>query len=109
MAWEAFGRANGVSSLEALRSAIAKFRTNPTLPSTDIGSTALVQPVFFPATFGSICRHHGLQVFSAVSAIRLTIPKVCICGIVYWRQRKCLQLLALQDLLKNKRDLVHLR
>jgi putative restriction endonuclease len=48
-AWEAFGRANGVSSLEALRSAIAQFRTNPTLSSTDIGSTILVEPVFFPA------------------------------------------------------------
>jgi len=51
IAWETFGRANGVSSLEALRSAIAKFRTSPTLPSTDIGSTVLVQPVFFPADF----------------------------------------------------------
>lgn len=48
MAWEAFGRANGVSSLEALRGAIAKFRTGATLPSTDIGSTILVEPVFFP-------------------------------------------------------------
>jgi putative restriction endonuclease len=47
-AWEAFGRANGVSSLEALRSAIAQFRTNPTFSSTDIGSTVLVEPVFFP-------------------------------------------------------------
>jgi putative restriction endonuclease len=48
-AWEAFGRANGVSSLEGLRSAIAKFRTGTTLPSTDIGSTILVEPVFLPA------------------------------------------------------------
>ncbi len=47
-AWEAFGRANGVSSLEALRIAIAQFRSHPTLSSTDIGSTVLVQPVFFP-------------------------------------------------------------
>ena len=50
MAWETFGRANGVSSLEGLRSAIAQLRTNITvLPSTDIGSTILVQPVFFPS------------------------------------------------------------
>jgi putative restriction endonuclease len=48
-AWEAFGRANGVLSLESLRSAIAQFRSNPTLSSTDIGSTILVEPVFFPA------------------------------------------------------------
>src|SRR4051812_30043835 len=48
-AWEAFGRANGVSSLEALRDAIAQFRTDPTLSSTDIGSTILVEPTFFPA------------------------------------------------------------
>src|SRR5712692_7629589 len=47
-AWETFGRANGVSSLEALRNAIAKFRAETTLPSTDIGVTVLVEPVFFP-------------------------------------------------------------
>jgi putative restriction endonuclease len=50
MAWETFGRANGVSSLEGLRKAIAQFRTNVTVgPSTHIGSTVLVQPVFFPS------------------------------------------------------------
>jgi putative restriction endonuclease len=50
MAWEAFGRGNGVSSLEGLRSAIAQLRTNvAVLPSTDIGSTVLVEPVFFPS------------------------------------------------------------
>jgi putative restriction endonuclease len=48
-AWETFGRANGVSSLEALRRAIANLRTNIAVgPSTDIGSTILVEPVFFP-------------------------------------------------------------
>jgi putative restriction endonuclease len=50
MAWETFGRANGVSSLEGLRTAIAQLRTNiAVVPSTDIGSTILVQPVFFPS------------------------------------------------------------
>lgn len=50
MAWETFGRGNGVSSLEGLRSVIAQFRTNVTVvPSTEIGSTVLVQPVFFPS------------------------------------------------------------
>ena len=50
MAWETFGRSNGVSSLEGLRSAIAQLRTNIAIvPSTDIGSTILVQPVFFPS------------------------------------------------------------
>src|SRR5207248_7607834 len=50
MAWETFGRSNGVPSLEALRSAIAHLRTNiAVLPSTDIGSTILVQPVFLPS------------------------------------------------------------
>jgi putative restriction endonuclease len=48
-AWEAFGRANGMSSLEALRTAIAQFRTETTLFSTDIGCTILVEPFFFPA------------------------------------------------------------
>jgi len=48
-AWETFGRANGVSSLEGLRRAIANLRTNIAVgPSSDIGSTILVQPVFFP-------------------------------------------------------------
>lgn len=49
IAWETFGRANGVSSLEKLRDAIARLRTNiQVVPSTDIGSTVLVQPIFFP-------------------------------------------------------------
>lgn len=47
-AWEAFGRANGVPSLEALCLSIAKFRPGPILPSTNIGSTILVEPLFFP-------------------------------------------------------------
>jgi len=48
-AWDAFGRANGTASLEGLRSAIARLRTNITVqPSTDIGCTILVEPVFFP-------------------------------------------------------------
>jgi putative restriction endonuclease len=50
MAWETFGRSNGVSSLEGLRRAIAQLRTNiAVLPSTNIGSTILVQPIFFPS------------------------------------------------------------
>jgi hypothetical protein len=107
-AWEAFGRANGVPSLEALRSAIAQFRTNPTLSSTDIGSTILVEPVFLPPTFGSIYRPPGRQVFSGASFIRQTMLKACTCGIVCWKRRKCLPLLPQQDLQKNKYDLVHL-
>lgn len=47
-AWEAFGRGNGVASLEALRSAIAKFRTEPVSPATNIGTTILLEPIFFP-------------------------------------------------------------
>jgi putative restriction endonuclease len=49
MAWETFGRANGVSSLEGLCNAIALFRTNTSVGlATNIGSTVLVQPIFFP-------------------------------------------------------------
>lgn len=49
MAWETFGRANGVASFEALRSAIAKLRAgNVAAPSTNIGCTVLVEPVFLP-------------------------------------------------------------
>ena len=50
IAWETFGRANGVSSLGGLRNAIAQFRTNVSVGlSTNVGSTVLVQPVFFPS------------------------------------------------------------
>jgi putative restriction endonuclease len=49
VAWETFGTANGVSSLEGLLSEIGNLQTNIAVgPSTDIGSTILVQPVFFP-------------------------------------------------------------
>jgi putative restriction endonuclease len=49
MAWETFGRGNGVPSLEGLRNAIAQLRPSAAvLPSTSIGSTVLVEPVFFP-------------------------------------------------------------
>jgi putative restriction endonuclease len=49
MAWETFGRANGVSSLEALQNAIAEYRTNVVVgPATNIGCTVLVEPIFFP-------------------------------------------------------------
>ena len=50
MAWETFGRLNGVSSLENLCRAIAQFRTGISVGiSTNIGSTVLLQPVFFPS------------------------------------------------------------
>jgi putative restriction endonuclease len=48
IAWDSFGRANGVSSLEKLRSAIAEYRTNPVGLMTNIGCTVLVEPVFLP-------------------------------------------------------------
>jgi putative restriction endonuclease len=49
MAWETFGRANGVASFEALRNAIARLRAgNVAVPSTNIGCTVLVEPVFLP-------------------------------------------------------------
>lgn len=47
IAWETFGRANGMASLEELRSSIARFRTNTSVGlATDIGCTVLVQPIF---------------------------------------------------------------
>jgi putative restriction endonuclease len=49
IAWESFGRANGVASFEALRSTIAEYRTDSNVsPMTNIGCTILVEPVFFP-------------------------------------------------------------
>jgi putative restriction endonuclease len=49
LAWESFGRANGVASFEALRSRIATYRTGTAVgPMTNIGCTILVEPVFLP-------------------------------------------------------------
>jgi putative restriction endonuclease len=49
IAWETFGRANGMPSFESLRSAIARLRAgNIAVPSTNIGCTVLVEPVFLP-------------------------------------------------------------
>jgi len=49
LAWDSFGRANGVSSFEALRNKIAAFRSGePVGPMTNIGCSILVEPVFFP-------------------------------------------------------------
>src|ERR1043166_267090 len=49
IAWETFGRANGGPSFEALRNSIARLRAgNVAVPSTNIGCTVLVEPVFLP-------------------------------------------------------------
>ena len=49
LAWESFGRANGVASFESLRSAIAAYRGGqPVGPMANIGCTILVEPVFLP-------------------------------------------------------------
>src|SRR5271170_7030024 len=49
IAWDSFGRANGISSFEGLRSAIAEYRPNTRVgPMTNIGCSVLVEPVFFP-------------------------------------------------------------
>ena len=49
MAWETFGRANGVPTFADLRNAIARLRaSNVAVPSTNIGCTVLVEPVFLP-------------------------------------------------------------
>lgn len=50
IAWETFGRANGVGSLEALRNAIAEYRSGQAVGlMTNIGCTILVEPVFLPS------------------------------------------------------------
>lgn len=49
IAWDSFGRSNGVPSFEALRNAIAAYRKDPVGPMTNIGCTILVDPVFFPS------------------------------------------------------------
>jgi putative restriction endonuclease len=49
MAWETFGRSNGVASYELLRGAIARYRPNEIVgPTTNIGCRILVEPIFFP-------------------------------------------------------------
>jgi putative restriction endonuclease len=47
-AWEAFGRANGVPSYEALRGLISRYRAAPADGTTPIGCRILTQPVFLP-------------------------------------------------------------
>jgi putative restriction endonuclease len=50
MAWETFGRSNGAPTFEALRSAIAQLRGDPPVgPTTNIGCTVLVEPIFLPS------------------------------------------------------------
>jgi putative restriction endonuclease len=81
MAWETFGRGNGVSSFEGLRSAIAQLRTNiAVLPSTNIGSTVLVQPVFSLHTSGLTYPSLGHPAFNGESGIRQTMPRAFNCG-----------------------------
>jgi putative restriction endonuclease len=49
LAWESFGRSNGVASLADLRASIAKYRVEEDVgPATNIGCRILVEPVFFP-------------------------------------------------------------
>jgi putative restriction endonuclease len=48
LAWEAFGRGNGVTSFEEMRASIARYRPNETVgPMTNIGCRILVEPLFF--------------------------------------------------------------
>lgn len=48
IAWDSFGRANGVGSFEDLRRAIAEYRADGAAgPMTNIGCAILVEPVFF--------------------------------------------------------------
>ncbi|MGH6985012.1 MAG: HNH endonuclease [Stellaceae bacterium] len=50
IAWETFREANGVASYQALRAAIARYRSNEIVGSaTNIGCRILVEPIFFPA------------------------------------------------------------
>jgi putative restriction endonuclease len=49
MAWETFGRSNGVATYDALRKSIAQYRKDSVVgPSTNIGCRILVEPVFLP-------------------------------------------------------------
>jgi len=45
--WEAFGRLNGVDSMETLRNAIGQYRRDPTSLATPIGCAILSQPFFW--------------------------------------------------------------
>jgi putative restriction endonuclease len=50
IAWETFRESNGVSSYEALRASIAKYRPDESVgPATNIGCRILVEPIFFPS------------------------------------------------------------
>jgi putative restriction endonuclease len=50
IAWDSFGRGNGVASFQALRSAIAQYKRDTVVgPMTNIGCTILVEPLFLPS------------------------------------------------------------
>jgi hypothetical protein len=84
IAWDSFGRANGVSSLDKLRIAIAEYRTDTLVgPMTNIGCTILVDPVFFPSDLGSIRRNRGRAVFSVARFIRQRMWRVSSSGISF--------------------------
>jgi hypothetical protein len=81
MAWETFGRANGVPSFDALRNAIANYRTNSAVgPNTNIGCTVLVEPVFSRPIYGLISLNLGRAVFNEGKSIQQATPKVLIYG-----------------------------
>jgi putative restriction endonuclease len=48
LAWEAFGRKNGVASLPEMRARIARYRHEPTVGDFTIGCRIVVDPVFLP-------------------------------------------------------------
>jgi putative restriction endonuclease len=49
IAWETFGESNGLPNYQALRSAIATYKSDEIVgPATNIGCRVLVEPVFFP-------------------------------------------------------------
>jgi len=50
IAWDSFGRSNGVASFQKLRALIARYHPEHTAgPMTNIGCTVLVEPVFLPS------------------------------------------------------------
>jgi putative restriction endonuclease len=48
IAWETFGRSNGVPTYDAMRTAIQQYRDDAVGPTTNIGCRILVEPVFLP-------------------------------------------------------------
>jgi hypothetical protein len=89
IAWDSFGRANGVPSFEKLRNAIAEYRNDAVGPMTNIGCTILVEPVFLPPDLWFDLPSSWSQSIQRESATQPTTRKVLRSGISCTMSHNC--------------------